>query len=136
MYKAGVSPFQAALEYAEWVPEKKGLYFMDTPGQDIDSITGMVAGGATVIIFSTGRGTPTGSPIAPVIKITGNTDTYNNMIDNIDINAGKIITHGATLKDIGEEAFNLMLEVCQGRLTKAEALGHREFGIYRIGWTF
>ena len=89
-----------------------------------------------MIIFSTGRGTPTGSPIAPVIKITGNTDTYNNMIDNIDINAGKIITHGATLKDIGEEAFNLMLEVCQGRLTKAEALGHREFGIYRIGWTF
>ena len=66
MHKAGKSTFLRALEYAEEVPhDKKGLYFMDTPGQDIDSITGMVAGGAQIIVFSTGRGTPTGSPIAP-----------------------------------------------------------------------
>ncbi len=137
MHKAGSSPFTGVLEYGEEIPhDKKGLYFMDSPGQDIDSITGMVASGAQIIVFSTGRGTPTGSPIAPVIKITGNTGTYNNMIDNIDINAGKIITEGVSLPDMGEELFDLMVRVCNGEPTKAEALGHREFGIYKIGYTY
>ena len=78
----------------------------------------------------------TGSPIAPVIKITGNTDTFNNMPDNIDVNAGKIITEGATIQDLGEETFQLLVEVCNGKFTKAEALGHREFGIYKVSGTF
>ena len=137
MHKAGNSEFTGVLKYAEEIPaDKKGLYFMDSPGQDIDSITGMVASGAQVIVFSTGRGTPTGSPIAPVIKITGNTGTYNKMIDNIDINAGKIITEGVSLEDMGEELFDLMVRVCNGEKPKAEALGHKEFGIYRVGYTY
>ena len=137
MHKAGHSLFKGTLEYAEELPtDKKGLYFMDTPGQDIDSITGMVAGGAQVIVFSTGRGTPTGSPIAPVIKITGNSSTYNNMIDNIDINAGKIITEGVKLNELGQELFDKIVDVCNGEMPKAEALGHREFGIFRTGFTY
>ena len=109
---------------------------MDTPGEDIDSITGMVAGGAQIVVFTTGRGTPTGCPIAPVVKVTGNPDTYEKMSDNIDINAGKIITGEADLDGIGREIFDCLLRTANGDLTKAESLGHREFGIYRIGDTF
>jgi altronate dehydratase large subunit len=109
---------------------------MDTPGQDIDSITGMIAGGAQIVVFTTGRGTPTGSPIAPVIKVTGNTLTYNNMIDNIDINAGKIIDENMSIQEIGQEIFDEIVKVCNGKQTKAEVLGYREFGIFRVGFTF
>jgi altronate dehydratase large subunit len=109
---------------------------MDTPGEDIDSITGMVAGGAQIVVFTTGRGTPTGCPIAPVVKVTGNPDTYVKMTDNIDINAGRIITGEATLDELGREIFDCLLRVANGDLTKAESLGHKEFGIYRIGDTF
>ena len=137
IHKAGQSPVIGVLEYSESIdPKKHGLYFMDTPGEDIDSITGMVAGGAQIILFTTGRGTPTGSPVAPVIKVTGNPETYEKMMDNIDINAGRIITEGKTPQDIGEEIFDKMVAVANGELTKAEVLGHKEFGIYRIGDTF
>ncbi len=136
IYKAGAAPVEGILDYGEWVPEKRGLYVMDTPGEDIDSITGMIAGGAQIVLFSTGRGTPTGSPICPVIKVTGNTDTYIKMIDNIDINAGKIITEDLSIEELGQEIFEEILEVSNGRLTKAESLGHNEFGIFRIGYTF
>ena len=136
IYKAGSSDIQGVLDYGEIVPKKKGLYIMDTPGEDIDSITGMLAGGAQVVIFTTGRGTPTGSPIAPVIKITGNSDTFKKMIDNIDINAGKIIDEAVSIKELGQEIFEEIIKVSNGKLTKAECLGHREFGIFRVGYTF
>lgn len=137
MYKSGTAPFVGALSYSEPIPANKtGLFFMDSPGQDIDSITGMVATGANIIVFSTGRGTPTGSPITPVIKLTGNNDTYQNMRENIDLNAGRVITEGAPIQDIGEELFQMIIAVANGRLTKAEALGHREFGIWKMSPTF
>lgn len=137
MFKAGYSDFKGTLEYSEAVPyDNKGLYFMDTPGEDIDSITGMLAGGAQIILFTTGRGTPTGSAIAPVIKITGNPDTYKKMTENIDINAGKIVTGENTLEEVGKELVDMIYRVGNGELTKAEILGHEEFGIYRISDTF
>ncbi len=135
IYKGGTSPLQGVLEYGER-PSGKGFYVMDTPGQDIESITGMVAGGAQIVIFTTGRGTPTGSPLAPVIKITGNPRTYQLMEENIDINGGTIITGTETIPEVGERMIQEIAAVCRGRLTKAEALKHREFGIYKLTSTF
>lgn len=136
IHKGGHSPVMAVYDYAKQVEAKQGLVIMDTPGNDPSSVAAMVAGGAQIVVFSTGRGTPTGSPIAPVIKITGNDATYRKMSDNIDINAGRIITEGAKVEEIGEELFQMVADVCNGQVTKAESLGHREFGIYKLTGTF
>jgi len=135
IYKAGTKPLKGVLDYAE-IPRGKGLYFMHTPGQDIESVTGMVAGGAQLILFTTGLGTPTGNPIAPVIKVTGNPWTYEKMRENIDINAGSIILGEKTINEVGEEVFKKLVRVANGEFTKSEILGHREFGIYKLYSTF
>jgi altronate dehydratase large subunit len=132
--KAGAAPLQEVLDYAE-APTKKGLVFMDTPGHDIESITGMVAGGAQVILFTTGRGTCTGCPVAPVVKICSNTPTYEKMKDNMDLDAGPVIDGKATIRELGEETFALILAVCSGQTTKTEELGYGSFAINRIGPT-
>ena len=136
IYKAGSAPIVDVLEYAQDIPHKTGLYFMDTPGQDIESITGMLAGGVQIIVFTTGRGTPTGSPIAPVIKITGNSLTYQQMTDNIDINTGEVINGKQTIEQAGQDIFSEIIRVSNGQQTKAEILGHKEFALFRIGYTF
>lgn len=135
IHKSGTAPFQGVLQYAD-IPAEKGLFIMDTPGQDIESITGMVAGGAQVVIFTTGRGTPTGNPLAPVIKLTGNYHTFKNMEDNIDFDVSEIVSGHKTIKEMGEQLFEEIVEVCNGKITKAEALKHREFCIYKIAPTF
>lgn len=127
--KSGSRAIQGVLEYGE-EPPGKGLYFMDTPGQDVESITGMVAGGAEVVVFTTGRGTPTGCPIAPVIKVTGNPYTYEKMRDNIDFYTA-IVEGKETIREAGERLFRELIEVINGKLTKAEALRHWEFGIFK-----
>lgn len=134
IHKGGETTLQEVIDYA-YKPTKKGLVWMDTPGHDIEQLVGMVAGGAQIVIFTTGRGTPTGSPIAPVIKVATNTYTYENMIDNMDINAGTIVTGDETIPVVGERLFQEMCDVINGKLTKAEILGHHEFGINRIGPT-
>ncbi|MDR1961527.1 MAG: UxaA family hydrolase [Gracilibacteraceae bacterium] len=135
IHKAGTAIIEDVLDYAA-SPGGHGLYVMDTPGQDVDSVTGMVAGGASVILFTTGRGTPTGSPLAPVIKITGNAETAVKMRDNIDIDVSAIIRGEISIAAGGRAIFAEMLSTAGGRLTKSESLGHREFGIYKIGPTF
>ena len=134
IYKAGTKPVQGVVEYAEAIG-RKGLWIMDTPGQDVESVTGMVAGGAQIVVFSTGLGTPVGCPIAPVIKITGNPETARKMKSHIDIDAGVIFKGRDTIEGVGERIFRLFLEVASGKKTKAERLGHRELGINRIGVT-
>ena len=130
IHKGGHSPVMEVYDYAKQVEAKKGLVIMDTPGHDPSSVAAMVAGGAQVVVFSSGRGTPTGNPIAPVIKITGNRITYANMIDNIDVDASPLI-YGGDLKEMGEELLKLLVEVASGKQTKAESLGYTEMAIAR-----
>ncbi|MEM3673705.1 MAG: UxaA family hydrolase [Candidatus Bathyarchaeia archaeon] len=132
IYKAGSSKIVDVVDYGERV-NKKGLMIMNTPGCDVESLTGMVAGGAQLIIFTTGRGTATGNPIAPIIKVTGNPLTFEKMKDDIDINAGKILSHGLSIRDMGQKIFREIISVASGKLTKAERHRHYEMAIWRIG---
>lgn len=133
--KSGTTPLKELINYAE-PPSQKGLVWMDTPGHDIEQLTGMVAGGAQVVLFTSGRGTPTGSPIAPVIKISTNTAMFENMSDNMDLNAGTIIEGEETIGEVGQRIFEEIKEVSSGKLTKSEILKQHDFGIWRIGPTF
>ncbi|WP_245807773.1 UxaA family hydrolase [Halobacillus massiliensis] len=133
--KSGSSRLEEVVDYAE-VPKKKGLVWMDTPGHDIEQLTGMVAGGAQIVLFTTGRGTPTGSPIAPVIKISTNSPMYERMSENMDVDAGKIIHGEETVDEVGERIIKEIQHVANGKMTKSEILKQHDFGIWRIGPTF
>lgn len=133
MIKGGKVPIVGVKEYAERIGEESGLYLMDTPGYDVQSVTGMVAGGATLILFTTGQGTPTGNPIAPVIKITGNKETAKKMRDNIDFDCSSVISGEETLEESGEKLFDLALEIANGRKTQAEILGQDDYSIWNVG---
>lgn len=111
--------------------ERPGLTVMDTPGLDVESVTGMVGGGAQVVVFTTGLGTPTGNPVAPVIKITGNARTARLMADNLDLDVSGVVDDSETLDAAADRLFAQVLDVASGTLTAAEVLGHREFAIYR-----
>src|SRR4030095_16931784 len=100
----------------------KGLTVMDTPGLDVESVTGMVGGGAQVVLFTTGLGTPTGNPIAPVIKITGNARTASTMADNVDVDVSGVMSETESLEMASDRLFEHMLAVCSGSPTAAERL--------------
>src|SRR5690606_8351753 len=97
----------------------KGFVVMDTPGFDPPSVTGMVAGGANVVAFTTGRGSCYGCKPAPSIKVATNTPMYERMIDDMDINAG-VVLQGATVREVGEQIFEEILAVASGKKTKSE----------------
>lgn len=130
--KCGTASIEGVIEYAEDIP-KHGLYFMDSPGNDIECVSGMAAGGAHLVCFTTGRGTPTGSAVVPVIKITGNTRMYERMSDNMDVNVGAMLDGTLSLEAAGNQIWDEIVAVANGKLTKAEILGHTEFSINRIG---
>jgi len=130
--KGGSSVLTDVLEYAERVT-MPGLVFMDTPGYDPVSLTGLAAGGVNVIAFTTGRGSAIGSPVIPVIKIASNSATFHRMRDNMEINAGAIAEGEKTVAEVGREIFDLVLRVASGERTAAERLGHCEFVPWRIG---
>ena len=132
--KSGHRPIQGVLEYTDRITDQKGLWIKDTPGREPEILTGMAATGAQVLMFSTGRGAPQGFCSMPVIKICGNPITYARMSHAMDLNVGRIITGEKTIEQVGEEAFEMLLKVLSGQMTKNEALSY--FGsidIYCLG---
>jgi altronate hydrolase len=130
--KGGTSPLIEVYDFAERVASP-GFVFMNTPGYDPVSLTGLAAGGCTLLAFTTGRGSAIGFPTVPVIKISSNSGMYRRMTDNMDINAGAIADGEASVAQVGRAIFDFVLEVASGRRTCAERLGHREFVPWRIG---
>jgi altronate dehydratase large subunit len=129
--KAGNAQFTGVLEYAI-APTKAGLYFMDTPGHDIEQLTGFGAAGVNITVFTTGRGTPTGSAVMPTIKVATNSEMANAIPDIIDLNSGTIADGTQSLEENGKLIYQLILDVANGQLTKAELGGHHEFNLSRL----
>jgi altronate dehydratase large subunit len=140
--KAGTAPVVGVLHGGEWErPSKPGLhllapYYVRQEGwtgggsiSDPNGVTELAACGAHIVVFTTGRGTVTGSGIVPVIKVCGNPETYARMSENMDVNAGAIITGERTLAEVGDEIFARIASTAAGALTKNEELGHFEFHI-------
>ncbi len=122
--KSGHRPIQGVLEYTEFVTTQKGLWIKDTPGREPEILTAMAAAGAQCMLFSTGRGAPQGFPTMPVLKICGNPNTYQNLRHDMDLNAGRIIAGEASIEEVGEEAFQKMLDILSGEMTRNEALSY------------
>jgi altronate hydrolase len=132
--KGGTTNLVDVYEYAEKVTAK-GFVFMDTPGYDPCSITGQVAGGANMVVFTTGRGSVYGCKPAPSIKLATNSRVYRHMIDDMDVNCGTIVEGGATVAEKGKEIFELILRVASGEKSKSETYGFGadEFIPWQIG---
>jgi altronate dehydratase large subunit len=120
--KSGTRPIQGVMGYTDIIEGRKGLWIKDTPGREPEILTGMACTGAQFMMFSTGRGAPQGFPSMPVIKVCGNPNTYENMVNDMDLNAGLILTGDKSIDEVGEEAFSLMIEVLSGRMTKNETI--------------
>ena len=132
--KSGRAPLSAVYGYAEPI-SRSGLGFMDTPGYDPVSVTGLVAGGATAVVFTTGRGSVLGSKPAPCLKVATNTPMYERMAEDMDLNAGRIADGTASLEEVGDEIFAALLDTASGRRTVSEELdlGQDEFVPWQLG---
>lgn len=134
--KGGTTNMTGVFRYGEQVTAK-GFVFMDSPGYDPASITGEVAGGCNLVAFTTGRGSTYGCKPAPSIKIATNSDMFQRMDEDMDINAGRIVSEGATIEELGQEIFDLLLAVASGQQSFSEAhgVGDHEFIPWQIGAT-
>jgi altronate hydrolase len=131
--KGGTSTIVDVLDYTEQVT-KPGLNLLCTPGNDVESTTALAGSGANIILFTTGLGTPTGNPVAPVIKISSNTKMAEKMADIIDVNTGEVITGEKTIEEMGEQLLDFIIEVASGRIkTKAMILGQDDFIPWKRG---
>jgi altronate hydrolase len=128
--KAGRSPITGVVNYGERPPEA-GLFVMQGPGYDQYSTPGLVAAGATLVGFTTGRGTTIGNAIAPVFKIASNTSVFERMREDLDVNAGTVLDGSETVAEVGRRIFRMMVEIASGeRLAWAEQWRHQEFQIW------
>lgn len=130
--KGGGTRLQGVLNYGE-IPKGKGLFFMDGPGRTPEALTGLSATGAQIIIFSTGGGSPAGTPISPVIKVTGNPHTAQRLSGHIDVDVSSILRGEETVEKAGERIFQELLMVASGKATKAETLGYGTISVWNIG---
>jgi altronate hydrolase len=132
--KGGSTNLVDVIEYARPVTAR-GFVFMDTPGHDPVSLTGMVAGGANIICFSTGRGSVYGCRPVPSIKLATNTEMYQRLQDDMDINCGIALDGDVSIEALGEQIFQQILEVASGKKSKSETflMGDNEFIPWQIG---
>ncbi len=131
--KGGTAPISDVLDYTEYV-KTPGLNLLCTPGNDVESTTGLAGSGANIILFTTGLGTPTGNPISPVIKVSTNTKMTNKMPDIIDFNTGTVITGEDTIESSGDKLLDYIIEVASGRIqTKAEEKRNFDFIPWKRG---
>jgi altronate hydrolase len=127
MSKAGTTRVEGTVEYAE-TPRARGLHLMQGPGYDQESTPGLVAAGATVVVFTTGRGTTIGNAIAPVIKLASNNKVFERMSRDLDLSAGGVIDGTETIEQVGARVFEHVRRVASGEVqAKAEEHKHREF---------
>jgi altronate hydrolase len=124
--KAGTTRVEGVIEYAE-TPSSRGLNLMQGPGYDQESTPGLVAAGATVVVFTTGRGTTIGNAITPVIKLASNTPIFERMANDLDLSAGGVIDGTETIDEVGKRVFDHIVDVATGTEAKAEIHKHREF---------
>ncbi len=124
--KAGTTRIEDVIEYAE-TAKSRGLNLMQGPGYDQESTPGLVAAGATVVVFTTGRGTTIGNAITPVIKLASNTPVFERMSNDLDLSAGGVIDGTETIDEVGQRVFDRIVAVAGGEQAKAEVLKHREF---------
>ena len=132
--KGGTTNLVDVYQFAENI-KAKGFTFMNTPGYDVTSVTGLIAGGANMICFTTGRGSVFGCKPAPSIKLATNDDLYNRMTEDMDVNCGKILLGESTIEEMGQEIFQLILDVASGKQSKSEinGLGDLEFVPWQMG---
>ena len=132
--KGGTAPLRDVYKFGEKV-DKKGFVFMDSPGFDPCSVTGQVASGANLVVFTTGRGSVSGYQPTPCIKLSTNSEMYARMSDDMDLNCGDVVTEGVSIQDKGEELFELIIRIASGEKTKSEELGFGgvEFVPWQIG---
>lgn len=129
--KGGTRPIVEVLAQAQR-PSRRGALAMDTAGYDISSVTSMVAAGCQAVIFTTGRGTPTGNAIVPVLKVTANERTFRHMEDNMDVDLSAIIRGEKTYQEMGSELVDTIEAVCNGKMTKAEAFGFSDVAVDHV----
>ena len=134
--KGGTSPLNGVYNYGEIIKEK-GFVFMDSPGYDPASVTGQIASGCNLVTFTTGRGSAFGSKPAPCIKIATNTYLYERQKEDMDINAGEILTNNVSLEEKGREMYEKIIDIASGNKSKSEeqGLGDFEFVPWQIGAT-
>lgn len=132
--KVGKEPIRELLAYGQR-PRKAGLVLMDTPSTPVESITGMIAGGAQLILLTTGSGAPLGSPIAPVMSISASARVLSSLQEHIDLDLAFLQSQGLSVKDAVSELLDRIKQIAGGQKTKTESLGYRDFAINRIGPT-